>query len=184
MIAMYHFKFFSNIRRSVLGLIVLSIIFSVGLVRAETSHRVGLVVVHGDQVLKQCVEFSEDELTGYEILERSGLDFNADLSNSMGAAICRIDNHGCSYPADDCFCQCQGTPCSFWSYWHLDGGSWRFSGLGTSNYEVNDGDVEGWIWGEGTPNRGGSPPPVVTFEEICAAKPTDTPTFTPPPPPR
>jgi hypothetical protein len=168
--------------RPMLSLAILSVILSVSLVRAEAPHRVGLVVAHGDQVIKKCIEFAEDEITGYEVLERSGLDFNADVTNSLGAAICRIDGQGCTYPAEDCFCQCQGTPCSFWSYWHLDGSTWRFSGLGTSNYEVSDGDVEGWVWGEGTPNRGGSSPPAVTFEEICAPTPSDTPTYTPEPP--
>lgn len=167
---------------SVLGLLILTVILGAALVRAEGPNRVGLIVVHNDQVIKKCVEFSEETITGYDVLERSGLDFNVDLSNSMGAAICRIDGQGCTYPAEDCFCRCQGSPCFFWSYWHLDGDAWRFSGLGTSNYEVGDGDVEGWVWGEGSPNRGGSLPPPVSFAEICALAPTPTPTNTPLPP--
>jgi hypothetical protein len=60
----------------------------------------------------------------------------------------------------------------YWGYWHLSGGSWAYSSVGSSIYQVGHGDVEGWSWG----NR--NEPPVVTFEEICAEPPTDTPTPT------
>jgi hypothetical protein len=165
--------------RAALGLIVLMVVFTVTLARADNPNRVGLVVVHGDgQVIKQCIEFFEDQITGYEVLERSGLDLNIEIDPGMGAAICRIDNEGCTFPQEPCFCQCQGSPCTFWSYWHLINGEWEFSGWGTSNYNVSDGDVEGWVWGEGTSSEGGEKPPVILFDEICEPLSTDTPTPT------
>jgi hypothetical protein len=127
----------------------------------------------------RCVEFSEDEINGYEVLQHSGLDLNVDVSSSMGAAICRLDGEGCTYPEEECFCQCQGSPCIFWSYWHLDGDSWVFSNLGASNYKVSHGQVEGWAWGEGSSDGDGIKPPVRKFEEICEVPPTNTPTATP-----
>jgi hypothetical protein len=153
-----------------------------GLVQADGPHRVGLVVARGDKTITRCIEFNETEISGYEVLERSGLDLNADLTSGMGAAICRIDGQGCTYPAEDCFCQCQGTPCVFWIYWHLDDGDWQFSSHGASSYKVRDGSVEGWAWGKGSSEGDGAKPPVIPFEEICAAQPTDTPTPVPPTP--
>jgi hypothetical protein len=171
------FKFTPS--RTTLGLITLIVCFSVTLAQANGPHRVGLVVAHGNgQVIKQCIEFSEDQLTGYDVLERSGLDMNADVTSGMGATICRIDHEGCTYPAEDCFCQCQGSPCIFWSYWHLSNGDWKFSNLGASGYQVKDGDVEGWVWGEGVPSGGGEKPPLISFAEICKPLSTDTPTPT------
>jgi hypothetical protein len=42
---------------------------------------------------------------------------------------------------------------------------------------VQNGDVEGWVWGEGNPGGGGAEPPEITFDEICVPS-TDTPTST------
>ncbi len=153
------------------------------LVRADGPNQVGLVVVDGDDVKTYCVEFSEDELSGYEVLRRAGLEINADLSSGMGAAICRIDGQGCSYPAEDCFCQC-GADCIFWSYWQLHGDDWEFSNKGSSNRKVRDGQVEGWVWGRGSTGEGGQAPPSLEFDDICAPPPpaTPTPTHTPLPP--
>lgn len=32
----------------------------------------------------------------------------------------------------------------FWSYWHGDGGSWTFAGVGADSWRLQDGAVEGW----------------------------------------
>ncbi len=141
-----------------------------------TPHRVGLVVQFPDRTVTTCVTFDEPEISGYEVLARSGLNFNADLTSNMGAAICSIEDVGCTYPVQDCFCQCQGGDCLYWSYWHLRDGEWEYSQLGAGNYTVRDGDVEGWRWGQGEINLSAQPPPVYTFDELCAAPtPTDTP---------
>lgn len=153
------------------------------LVRADGPNQVGLVVVDGDDVKTYCVEFSEDELSGYEVLRRAGLEINADLSSGMGAAICRIDGQGCSYPAEDCFCQCQGADCVFWSYWQRGGDDWVFSNKGSSNRKARHGQVEGWVWGRGSTGEGGQAPPSLEFDDICAPPPPATPTPTPTPPP-
>jgi chemotaxis protein CheC len=51
----------------------------------------------------------------------------------MGATICRIDGEGCNFPTESCFCQCQGSPCIYWSYWRLTEGEWRYSNIGAGN---------------------------------------------------
>lgn len=160
------------------SLISLLGLLSLAAAQADGPNRAGLIVANDGNVIKKCVEFSEDEINGYDMLKRAGLELNVDASGGMGAAICRIDGTGCSYPEENCFCRCQGADCRFWIYWHLDGGDWQFSGLGASNTRVRHGDVEGWIWGEGSPNTGGAQPPRVTFEEICAEPPTATPSPT------
>lgn len=134
---------------------------------AQDENRAGLVVVHGDgRVATQCVTFSEPAIGGAELLTRSGLDLAVEAS-SMGATVCRLDGEGCDFPQESCFCQCQGSPCIYWSYWRLNDGTWRYSSAGAGNTTVRGGDVEGWRWGLGTVEQA-EPPPAITFEEICA----------------
>jgi hypothetical protein len=151
-------------------------------VRAQSPNQVGLVVGSGDgSMVTRCVEFAEDEISGYDLLMRSGLQVVATQSGGMGVTICEIDGEGC--PADNCFCECTGSTCAYWSYWHLVGGEWSYSSVGANGHRVRPGDVDGWRWGKG------DPPPVVPFEQICAppatatSLPTATPTDTPLPPP-
>ncbi|MEA3375716.1 MAG: hypothetical protein U9R72_05900 [Chloroflexota bacterium] len=141
--------------------------------RAQQTNRVGLVVDFGDHHITRCVEFSESKITGYDVLRRAGLDVVADTSNPMGVIICDInDTSGC--PPSNCFCECQGSPCVYWAYYRLVGGSWQYSQLGASSQKVGHGAVEGWAWGEGSLNSSGAKPPLKTFDEICAP-PTNTP---------
>jgi hypothetical protein len=146
--------------------------------RAQPLNRVGLVIDFGNGVTTtRCVEFSEPEITGYEVLRRSGLRFVAD-EGGMGVAICDIgQTSGC--PASDCFCECQGTTCEYWSYLHMVDGSWRYSPLGASGHTVRDGDVEGWAWGAGGSGNGAQPP-VIAFDQLCASTSSPGPTAPPP----
>jgi hypothetical protein len=131
---------------------------------AQADHRVALVVRFDDEnVISRCISFPEDQISGYDVLDRSRLEIVADFGG-MGAAICKIEDTGC--PASNCFCQ---SPPDFWSYWHLQDGTWAYSPAGASGYQVSDGAVEGWSWGPG------EPPPVISFDKICAPPPTDTP---------
>jgi hypothetical protein len=157
-------------------LMLLIFIFGVVFAQAEEPNRVGLVVVHGDSsTITRCIEFTEDTVTGFEVLERSGLDLNYEGSG-MGAAICRIDNEGCTYPQEKCFCQ---SPPDYWSYWlsNAGDGSWRYSGTGASNRIISDGQVDGWRWGPGSLSEA-TPPPAITFNDICPPLATATPTPT------
>lgn len=144
-----------------------------GSTAAQQPNRAGLVVVHEDGVVQKCVTFHEEEISGYDVLERSGLALIPMAGGALGISICSIDHHGCDYPAEDCFCRCQGTPCIYWSYWHLVDGEWHYSSLGAASYRVRHGDVEGWVWGEGEYARSGQQPPKVRFEDICNAVPSD-----------
>lgn len=160
--------------------VVLSIIASVHPldIRAQSSNRVGLVVGKGDgSFVTRCVEFVEDELSGYDLLMRSGLQVVAIQSGGMGVMICEIDGEGC--PANNCWCKCSGSTCTYWSYWHLEGREWSYAFMGALSHRVRSGDVDGWTWGAG------DPPPALSFEQICAPpataplSPTATPTILP-----
>jgi hypothetical protein len=176
-------------KRSVIGFLLLCLLLlatprGVGAQEGGTN-RAGLIVVHGDgRVLTRCVTFTEDRISGVALLQRSGLAVDAN-SGPMGSAVCTINSEGC--PANDCFCQCKGTPCTYWNYFHRNGdGSWAYSGMGAATWTVGNGDVDGWVWGDGS-----APPPALTFDTICGAEPapavpevppTAAPTATPLPP--
>ena len=126
-------------------------------------HRAGLVVVHGDGgVATACVTFSEDSITGDELLQRSGLGVRLGAYGGLGYGVCAIDGEGC-IEEQDCFCQCRSSPCAYWVYSHRQpDGSWAVSGVGASAWQVRNGAVDGWVWGDGS-----SAPPTISFEEIC-----------------
>jgi hypothetical protein len=122
----------------------------------STSSRVGLVVDLGDGTLvTRCVAFSEAEINGFDVLERSGLEVVTDQG-----PVCAIAGTGC--PASNCWCECQGSPCIYWSYWHQSDGEWLYAQESPTVYTVQDGDVEGWAWGEGA-----MPSSDLSFEDIC-----------------
>ena len=148
-----------------LSLIAISLLFAAP-VAAQEENRAGLVIVHGDgSMVTQCIAFAEESIAGAELLARSKFDLSMEAS-SMGATICRIDGEGCDFPADACFCQCQGSPCIYWSYWRLTEGEWRYSNIGAGNAVVRHGSVDGWRWGPGTIDKA-EPPFAITFEDIC-----------------
>ena len=174
---------------SILAALLLALLLFPAWAGADGPSRVGLVVRFGDgSVFTKCVEFEEDQISGLEVLLRSGLRVVYQQSG-LGAAVCKIEDDGCDYPSEPCFCKCLGGPnCVYWSYWHLKGGEWQYSPIGASGYFVRDGDVEGWAWGPGTAGSG-LEPPVIDFNSICAPPPTATltptaaPTYTPIPSP-
>jgi hypothetical protein len=124
-------------------------------------NRAGLIVVHGDgRVLTRCVTFTEERISGVALLQRAGLAVDAN-TGPMGSAVCTINREGC--PANDCFCQCKGTPCTYWNYFHRNAdGSWAYSGMGAATWTVGNGDIDGWVWGDGS-----TPPPDLAFDVIC-----------------
>ena len=125
-------------------------------------NRAGLVIRFGDgRVATYCVRFGEPSITGLELLSRSGVTPVAEVGG-LGSAVCSIDGQGCAYPAQPCFCQCQGATCAYWNYLHLIDGAWRYSPVGASAYTVADGAVDGWAWGDQ------AAPPVYTLDQICS----------------
>lgn len=134
-----------------------------GQVLGDGSNRAALVVRYEDGSAEtRCVAFSEAEIRGDELLERSGL---APVISSEGS-ICSIGGLGCG--SDDCFCRCPFPECEYWAYYHWLDGAWSYSSIGAASRRVSPGDLEGWSWGQGN-FRQGVEPPVVSFEQICPA---------------
>ena len=137
---------------------------------SQPERRAGLVVQFGDgRYIVHCISFHEESISGLDLLTRSGLDVA-----TWGGAVCRIEREGCDYPTAPCFCQCQGSPCRYWSYWHWREDQWVYSQVGAADHRVYDGDTEGWIWGEG------KPPQVVPLAQICPAVETPAMALQPP----
>ena len=64
---------------------------------AGATNQAGLVVKFGDgRTLTYCIEFTEDSITGIELLQRSGLTVVTSNSGGLGAAVCSIDGEGCN----------------------------------------------------------------------------------------
>ena len=154
------------LKRTITLLLILLLIGLGVSASAQELNQAGLVVVLGDgTAVTRCVEFAEDEINGFELLSRSGLAVETGTA-AIGASVCRIEETGC--PGSDCFCECKGSECVYWSYWHLRDDGWQYSQAGAAIYQVKNGAVEGWTWGPGTP-QDAPEPPAVTFDEICAA---------------
>ena len=128
--------------------------------QASQPHLAGLVIQDGNgNLTSYCVEFSEEQITGLELLQRSGAAFVASY-DTIGAAICKIGETGC--PAEDCFCQ---SPPDYWSYWLMQNSRWVYSFKGAGIRTITNGDMDGWVWGNGR-----QPPPVMSLEQVCASK--------------
>ena len=131
---------------------------------ADGPIRVGLYVQFEEgSVVTQCVELETDQATGLDVLRQSGLELSFKVEGMLGTAICKIGETGCNYPGEDCFCQCLGTPCRYWTYWYAEGGQWKYSPVGASSRRVKDGDVEGWVWGNGRQ----APPAKALIQDFC-----------------
>jgi hypothetical protein len=124
-------------------------------------NQAGLVVVHGNgTVITRCVSFSEAEISGVTLLQRSGLPWQS-ANGPTGAALCALDGEGCA--ASDCFCKCKQAPCAYWNYFTgNEDGSWFYAGVGAAVRTLKNGDTDGWVWGDGSAS-----PPQLDFETIC-----------------
>lgn len=126
------------------------------LVIAQEGERAGLVVQFADgSLMTSCVDLGGQTFSGYELLQQTGLDLSVYYDANQDVAVCSINDQGCN--ADHCFCQFP----EYWSYWHMEEGEWVYSGRGSSDYAVQSGSVEGWVWGSG------EPPPLISFDQIC-----------------
>jgi len=124
--------------------------------------RAGVVVVHGDgSYATRCVTFAGDGVTGMALIQQSGLALVAN-AGPTGSTVCKLDGEGCA--ETDCFCECKGTPCFYWNYYHLSGGAWAYSGMGAAAWTLKNGDVDAWVWGDGNTAL-----PALTFDQICPA---------------
>ncbi len=131
----------------------------------EGEHHAGLVIRDQQGELSYAyVAFSEPEISGLELLKRSGAAVVTVGFGGLGEGVCSIQNAGC----DVTECQrrlCQGPRADdpFWqSFRQQAPGDWRTHMLGASMARVKDGEIHGWSWTGTEPNL-----PAVTLEEIA-----------------
>ena len=125
-------------------------------------HRAGLVIEHASgRLVTRCVTFVEDQISGFALIQRSGLAYQAQSYGSMGQAICQLDGEPSPVPAN-----CLGTG-PYWQYLHRAGTRWVPSQLGASGWILHDGDMDGWHYSD----RAGQSLPGLTVEQICTPPP-------------
>lgn len=133
--------------------------------RAVSVHHAGVVVRHGDgRMAYAYVGFTEDSISGIDLLKRTGLDIVTIAFGGLGEGVCSIDEHGC--PASNCRKRvCQGPKADdpFWQYFRqTQPGDWQALVLGASATRVHDGDLDGWSWTGTTPQL-----PPLTLAEVA-----------------
>jgi len=130
---------------------------------AQSANRASLVVVFGpDDVFSSCVTFTESEISGIELLRRAGLSLVSQQVAGVGESVCKMEEVGCNYPGEACFCRCLGSPCNYWSYWTWSAGEWIYAGRGASQTLVQPGAINAWVWGDGQ-----TEPPAIGSEGVC-----------------
>lgn len=157
--------------------ILASFAFALTPVGAQADNRAGLIIQYADgRTATHCVRFAELSISGLDLLARAGVPVQVE-AGGLGTAVCSLGGEGCAYPAQPCFCQCQGGDCAYWNYLHLIDGKWRYSPIGAAGYSITDGAIDAWAWGDQVT------PPMYTLDEICAAPaaPTVAPIATRPP---
>ncbi len=139
----------------------------------QTVHHAGLVIVFPEgRIETRCVEFNEDSISGTQLLQESGLTIVfSSFGGGLGAGVCRIDDVGCSDPGN-CFCRCQGASCAFWSYFKLDGSTWRYENVGPATRRLHDGDTDAWVWGSGHAGPGEARAPCPPTPSAAVPTPT------------
>ncbi len=118
---------------------------------AADLHHAGLVVRDSEgRTTYAWVPFEEDEISGIELLRRSGIPFVSVGFGALGEGVCAIGGEGC----DVATCRrnvCQGSAADapYWQFFRQDSDDprgWAWLALGASATTVRDGDVFGWNW--------------------------------------
>ena len=112
---------------------------------AAAQHHATVVVSHLDPkmpTLRVCVPFDEAQISGHELLHRSGVEVGfSSTYGGEGSAVCQVDNEPASYPPD-----CLNTSGPYWSVWTASyHGAWSYSrSSGVDRVTIRDGDSEGF----------------------------------------
>ncbi|MCH7229540.1 hypothetical protein L0U85_01485 [Glycomyces sp. L485] len=130
-----------------------------GSAAAHDAHCHGVTVVVDSGQGAPAVGCADDPASGIEALAQAG--FTVTEVTSFPGAVCRIDDHpetecGPMPPAD-----------ASWSYWYADTGDdeWTYASVGAGVRDPDEGDLEGWAFGNGSGAPGLAP------DEAAAAEP-------------
>lgn len=109
----------------------------------------GLVIDYGDGRMSYAVvPFTEESLSGIELLRRSGLALLTVPFGGLGVGVCSIESTGCDLRACRTrMCQSADRESPFWQYVRQgDDGTWAPATLGATQARVENGDVDAWAW--------------------------------------
>jgi hypothetical protein len=117
----------------------------------DALHHAGLVVRDpAGRMTYAWIPFREEEITGIDLLKRSGLPVVSVGFGALGEGVCAIGGEGCGIA--ECrrtVCQAAGADAPYWQYFRQDRDDpaiWQWLPLGASATRVHDGDVFGWSW--------------------------------------
>ncbi len=153
-----------------------------GTVCASASGRAhaALVVDTGARATTYCVALDADSVSGIHLIQLAGAQYGLAYRLGFGGqAVCELNGVGAA--GSDCF----GDYPDFWGYWHGTGsGGWSWAGSGAGSALISDGEMDGWVWGQGDSGATHDAPPSLALEDVCGvAPPSRSPDPTPPPPP-
>lgn len=135
--------------------------------------RAAILIQHADgRSSSTCITFPGEEINGQELLDLSAYAYVADHGNPLGSIICSIEDSGCDFPNEKCFCECsEPGSCSYWAYFvRAESGDWVYAPLGARMRKVHHGDVDAWVWVDSLgfgQIEGTGELPEVHFEDIC-----------------
>lgn len=128
---------------------------------AASPHHATVVVTHlsGRPIpVRVCVAFDEDHISGSDLLNRSGIQWQSDAYLGQGTAVCQVDHEPQTPPRDSCLGH-NNDP--YWSIWTAPyGGSWTYAQRAITALVIHDGDAEGLRYQQ--PDGGGPPDPAGT----------------------
>ena len=101
------------------------------------------------KVQTACVSFAEPTISGEQLLQRSGFKTIVDSGGAIGGAICSINDQGCSFPKQDCFCRCTGSQCEYWAYYLWQKSAWSYSQAGAAACQGQRWRLAGLVLGTG-----------------------------------
>src|SRR5829696_308184 len=114
-------------------------------------HHAGLIVRDAESRMTYAwVPFMEEEITGIELLQRSGIPVVTVGFGALGEGVCSIGGQGCGVA--ECrrnVCQVSSANAPYWQYFRqdpVDPAVWTWLPLGASSTDVEDGDIFGWSW--------------------------------------
>lgn len=142
----------SMLRRVGMLAIALGLVLGAGMPVAsatEPVHVAGLIVDYGGgEMTYAWVPFTEDEISGVDLLEKSGLPVLSVGFGGIGDAVCKIVRTGCDVSACRLrLCQTADHSSPFWQYLRLGpDGVWAKQPLGGSSSKVTDGAIDAWVW--------------------------------------
>ncbi len=147
---------------------------------AEGGPRAALVVDTGSTVVRHCVALDGQNVSGTHLIELAASQHGLAYALGFGGqAVCMLAGVGPT--GGDCWAEYP----DYWGYWHGDGaGGWAWASGSAASFRVEDGDVEGWVWGPGDTPSTHAQPPRTRFGDVCApVTPAPAPSSAPSPKP-